>query len=120
MKLSRLFVLGCFLSVAVSIVHSQETIQLHFEVIVDGSTVGRPTVAIPAGATGRIEIDNVGRFAFTPTTRSSDRLAITFDIDAGGQQFRPQLLMSEDTPGSIAWTSDAAERTFELRVSWVR
>ena len=30
MKLSRLFVLGCFLSVAVSIVNSQETIQLHF------------------------------------------------------------------------------------------
>ena len=108
------------LSGAVSVVNSQETVRLHFEVIVDGSAVARPTVAVPAGSTGRVEIDDVGRFAFTPTSRGSDRLAIMFDIDAGGRQFRPELLMRENGPGSVAWTSEGGERTFELRVSWAR
>jgi hypothetical protein len=119
MKLSRLLVLVSVFSVGNSLVTAQESIRLQFEVAKDGSTVAKPEVSVNSGSAGRIEIDNVGRFVFTPTVRGSD-VAIAFDITAGGKQFQPRLVISENKPGSISWTSGTGAESFKLTVSWVR
>jgi len=120
MKLSRLFVFGFLLSVGISLAIAQESIRLQFEVVKDGSTVAKPELSVTSGSAGSIEIDNVGRFGFTPTFRGSDGVAIAFDISSGGKQFRPRLVISKNEPGALSWTSDTGAESFKLMVSWVR
>jgi len=120
MKLSRLFVFVFLFSVGMSLAVAQGSIRLQFEVVKDGSTVANPEVSVTAGSAGSIEIDNVGRFAFTPTFRGSDGVAIAFDISSGGKQFQPRLVISKNEPGSLSWTSDTRTESFQLTVSWVR
>ena len=119
MTLSRLFVFAFLLSVGMSTAIAQESIRLRFEVVKDGSTVAKPEVSVNSGSAGSLEIDNVGRFAFTPTFRGSD-VAIAFDISSGGKQFRPRLVISKTEPGSVSWTSETRAESFKLTVSWVR
>ncbi len=120
MKLSRLFLFAFLFSVGMSQAIAQESIRLQFEVVKDGSTVAKPEVSLTSGSAGRIEIDGVGRFAFTPTARGSDGVAIAFDINSGGKQFQPRLVITKNEPGSLSWTSDTRAESFKLTVCWVR
>jgi hypothetical protein len=99
---------------------AQESIRLQFEVVKDGSTVAKPLVSLTSGSAGSIEVDGVGRFVFTPTSRGLDDLAIAFDISSGGRRFQPRLVITKSEPGSLSWTSDTRTESFTLTVSWVR
>ena len=116
MKLSRLLVFAFVFSAGMSPAIAQELIRLQFEVAKDGSTVAKPEVSLNSGSAGRIEVDDVGRFALTPTLRGSD-VAIAFDISSGDKQFHPRLVISKNGPGSISWTSDTGAESFKLTVS---
>lgn len=120
MKLSRLFVLACLVFVGTSLAIAQESIRLQFEVVKDGSTVAKPEVSVISGSVGSIEVDDVVKFAFTPTSRGSDAVVISFDIKSGGKQFQPRLVISKNEPGSLSWPSDTRAESFKLRVSWVQ
>lgn len=120
MKLHRLFVFAILFSVGASLTMAQESIGLKFEVVKDGSTVAQPEVSVTSGSAGRIEIDGVGQFAFTPTFRGSDSVAITFDIKTGGKQLQPRLVISKSEPGTLSWTSETRPESFKLKVSWIR
>ena len=120
MKLHRLFAFAILFSVATSLTIAQESIQLKFEVVKDGSTVAQPEVSVTSASAGSIEIDGVGRFAFTPTFRGSDTVAIAFDIEAGGKRLQPRLVISKSEPGTLSWTSATGGQSFKLRVSWIR
>jgi hypothetical protein len=98
---------------------AQESIRLQFEVVKDGSTVAKPEVSVISGSAGSIEVDDVGRIAFTPTFRGSDAVAVAFDIRSGGKQLQPRLVINKNEPGTLSWTSDARE-SFKLTVSWIR
>ena len=120
MKLSRLLVFACLFSAGTSLAIAQESIRLQFEIVKDGSIVAKPEVSVISGSAGTIEVDDVGSFAFTPTFRGSDAVAIAFDIGSGGKQFQPRLVIGKNEPGTLSWTSDTRAQSFKLRVSWVR
>ena len=65
MKLSRLFVFAFVFSVGTFPAIAQESIRPQFEVAKNGSTLAKSEVFVNSGSAGRIEIDDVGRFAFT-------------------------------------------------------
>jgi len=119
MKLNRLLVFAFLLSVGTSSALAQESIRLQFEVVKNGSTVATPEVSVISDSAGSIEVEGVGKFAFTPASRGSDAVAITFDISSGGKQFQPRLVIGRKQPGSLSWTSETGE-SFKLKVSWVR
>ena len=119
MKWSRLFAFAFLVLVGISPAIAQESIQLRFEVTKDGSTVANPEMSVNSGSSGKMEIANVGRVAFTPTFRGSD-VVIAFEISSGGKQFQPRLVISKNEPGSISWTSEARTESFKLTVYWVR
>jgi hypothetical protein len=118
MKLSRLILFALLISVGVSLTGAQESIRLQFEIVKDGSIVAKPEVSVISGSTGSIEIDNVGRFAFTPTFRGSDGVAIAFDISSGGKQFQPRLVIDKNKPGSLSWTSETRAESFKLNAGF--
>lgn len=120
MRLHRLFALAILFAIATSVTSAQESIGLRFEVVKDGSTLAQPEVSVTPGSAGSIEIDGVGQFAFTPTFRGSDSVAITFDIKAGSKQLQPRLVISKSEPGTLSWTSEPRGQSFKLRVSWIR
>jgi hypothetical protein len=119
MKLS-LFAFAILFSVGTSLTIAQESIHLKFEVVKDGSTVAQPEVSVISGSGGSIEVEGVGKFAFTPTFRGSDNVAIAFDISSGGKQFQPRLVIRKSEPGTLSWTSDTRAQSFKLSVSWTR
>lgn len=120
MTLQRLFAFAILFAVGTSLTIAQEPIGLKFEVVKDGSTVAQPEVSVTSGSAGSVEIDGVGRFAFTPTFRGSDTVAIAFDIKAGGKRLQPCLVISKSEPGTLSWTSETGGQSFKLRVSWIR
>jgi len=120
MKLHRLFTLAILFSVGTSLTMAQESIGLKFEIVKDGSTVAQPEVSVTSGSAGRIEIDGVDQFAFTPTFRGSGTVAIAFDIKAGGKRLQPRLVIGKSEPGTLSWTSETRGQSFKLRVSWIR
>ena len=120
MKLYRLFIFAILFSVGTSLTIAQESIRLKFEVVKDGSTVAQPEVSVTPGSAGSIEIDGLGQFAFTPTFRGSDTVAIAFDIKAGDKQLQPRLVISKSQPGTLSWTSETREQSLKLKVSWIR
>ena len=83
--MSRLLGFAFVFSVGMSQAIAQESIRLQLEVARNGSTVATAEGSMNSGSAGRIEIDEVRRFAFTPTVRGSD-VAITFEISSGGKQ----------------------------------
>ena len=119
MKSNRLIAVVFLCSVGMSLVVAQESIRLQFEVVKDGATVATPEVSVTPGSAGSIEIDNVGRFVFTPTFRGSDAVAIAFDIRADGKRFQPNLVIGKNEPGSLSWTSDTREASLKVTVSWL-
>jgi hypothetical protein len=120
MKLHRLLTFAILFSVGTSLTIAQESIRLKFEVVKDGSTVAQPEVSVTSDSASRIEIDGVGQFAFTPTFRGSDTVAIAFDIQSGGKQLQPRLVIGKSEPGTLSWTSETRAQSFKLRVSWIR
>ena len=120
MKLNRLFALAVLFSVGTSVTIAQESIALRFEVVRDGSTVAQPEVSMTPGSASSIEIDGVGQFAFTPTFRGSDTVAIAFDIKAGGKRLQPRLVIGKSEPGTLSWTSERRPQSFKVKVSWIR
>jgi hypothetical protein len=120
MKLNRLFVFAILFSVGTSVTIAQESIRLGFEVVKNGSTVAQPEVSVTSGSAGSIEIDGVGQFAFTPTLRGSDAVAIAFDIKAGAKRLQPRLVIGKSEPGTLSWTSETRSESFKLKVSWIR
>jgi hypothetical protein len=116
----RRIVCAFFVCFGGSLAIAQESIRLQFEVVKNGATVARPEVSVASGAAGSIEVDGVGRFAFTPTLSGSHAVAIGFDISSGGKQLQPRLVISGDEPGSLSWTSDTRAQSFKLTVSWMR
>ena len=119
MKLSRLLVITFVFSIGMVPATAQESVRLQFEVVKDGSTVAKPEVLVNSGAPGRIEIADVGTFAFTPILRDS-RVAITFDISSTGKRFQPRLTISQNERGTIWWTSATSAESFSLTVAWTR
>jgi hypothetical protein len=102
-----------------SLANGQESIRLRFEVLKDGTTVAKPEIAVAAGATGSIKLDAVGDIAFTPTLRGSDSVAIAFHVTSAGKEFQPRLVITQDAPGALSWTSPGPHAC-KLSVSWVR
>ena len=119
MKSRRLFAFAFLFLLGMSPAIAQESIRLQFDVAKDGTTVAKPQIAVNPGSAGSMEISDIGKFVFTPTFRGSD-VAITFDINSGGKQFKPILVISKNEPGAISWTSDTRTESFTLTVSWVR
>lgn len=118
MKLKRLFVFAFVFALVIPAM-AQESLRFQFDVTKDGSSVAKPEVSVNGGSAGFIEVDNVGSLSFTPTVRGSG-VAIAFDINSGGKQFHPSLVISKDQPGSISWTSVTGAESFKLTVSWVQ
>jgi hypothetical protein len=119
MTLRRLLVMSLLFSVGTSQSIAQESIRLRFGVVKDGSTVAKPEVAVISGSAAAIEVDDVGRIAFTPTFRGSDAVSVAFDIRSRGKQLQPRLVISKNEPGTLSWTS-ATRESVKLTVSWIR
>jgi hypothetical protein len=119
MRCRRLFVIAFVFSTGTVLATAQESVRLQFEVVKDSSTVARPEVSMKSGSPGRIEVPDVGTFAFTPTLRNSE-VAIAFDIRSAGKQFTPRLVISPNELGTISWVSATTAESFALRVSWLR
>ena len=120
MKLRLLFVFAFLVLGGMPLVIAQESIRLQFEVVKEGSTVAKPEVSVASGSVGSLEIDDVGRIAFTPTFRGSDSVAIAFDISSGGEQLHPRLVIGRNEPGSLSWSLGTSAQSVKLTVSWVR
>ena len=107
----------------VSSAMTQESLDLLFEITVDGSVVARPEVRVDRGGKGVITLGErqaQAQVAFVPTLRGDDIL-IVFDIVDGDKRLAPTLRISETVPGSIEWISPAhRQKTVRLAVSWVR
>jgi len=119
MKWKYLFVLACVAAAGMSSPLAQERTRLQFEVTIDGSIVARPQMSVPSGGEGRLELNEVHgeeRVTFTPTVRGDD-VAVAFDINSGGRQFRPTLVITRTVPGSVEWTSSTRAQTIRLTVS---
>jgi hypothetical protein len=119
MKVHQLFVVA-FLIAGTSVAIAQDSVRLQLEIVKDGSTVATPEVSVIPGSTGTIELDRVGRIAFTPTLGGSESVAVAFDIRVGGKRLQPRLVISRDEPGSVSWQSDTGSESFKIRVSWIR
>jgi hypothetical protein len=119
MKSSRLLVFVLLFSVGMALPMAQESIRLQFEVVKNGSTVATPEVTVTPGSAGSIDVASVGTFRFTPTFRGSD-VAIDFDIASGGKRLQPRLVIGQDEPGSLSWTSVTRAESFKVTVSWIR
>lgn len=111
-----LFLCFCFGSTGIA----NESIRLHFTVMKDGATIASPEMSVEAGTTGSIDLDAVGRIAFTPATRTSESIAVTFEIKSAGKNLQPILVVAKNQPGSLSWPSDTGSGSFNLSVSWVR
>jgi hypothetical protein len=98
---------------------AQESIVLQFEIERAGSSVIKSEVSVVSGSERRFEIDNVGRFAFTPTVRGSN-VEIPFEITSGNTALQPRIVIARSESGSISWTSDTSGDSFKLTVSWIR
>ena len=66
-------------------------------------------------ATGSLTIDGVD---FTPTVRDAEHIAVEFEVEAAGKNFKPRLVIGSE-PGSLSWTANVQD-AFELRVKWVK
>jgi hypothetical protein len=102
-----------------SLANGQESIRLRFEVVKDGKTVATPEIAVAAGASGSIKVDDVGDIAFTPALRGSESVDIAFHVTSAGKEFHPRLVITQDAPGALSWTS-TGPHAFKLSVSWIR
>jgi hypothetical protein len=94
--------------VSVSSTNAQESIRLRFKVVRNGSVVANPEMSVNQGSAGRIEIKDVVSFVFTPIV-SASRLSLAFDIKAGDNHLKPQLVIDKTEPGAISWTSASGE-----------
>jgi hypothetical protein len=119
MTFRRLVIFAAMFFVGGALALAQESILLRFEIAKNGSTVAYPEVTLKAGSAGRIEIEGIGSFAFTPMLRDSN-LALAFDIKTGEKHLEPQLVIGKAEPGSISWTSESGVESFKVRAFWVR
>ena len=93
-------------------------IHLSFEVFKNGKLIAQPSAQVAASATGSLTVDGVGKFGFTPTVRDADHIAVAFDMQTAGKNFKPRLVIGSEF-GSLSWTADTKD-TFELRVKWAK
>lgn len=117
--LNRLVVTFVVVGCGLALVAAQCAIRLQFEVYENGTLIAEPAVTVESATTGRVVVERVGTIAFTPALRDANRVAIAFNIQSGGRQLTPRLVLS-DEPGSISWAAETGEDAFELRVAWIR
>jgi hypothetical protein len=119
MRVRHLVLLGFVCSIGMPSALAQESIGLRFEVVRSGSILAKPEVSVQSGSAGEIQVEGLGRFAFTPTVRGSN-LAVAFDIESGEKHLEPQLVINKDVPGSLSWKSGPDGTPFQVTVFWVR
>lgn len=117
---NRFFVTTGALAFYVTAVVAQPApISLKFEVFKNGKSIAQPSVAVADKSTANVTVDGVGKFEVTPTLRDADHIAVAFDVQSAGKQFKPRIVIGTE-PGAISWTATNATDAFELRVKWVK
>ena len=100
---------------AVLVTEMEATIRLKFEVYRDGSLVAKPQFQVADKAAATLSIDGLATVTFTPTRIDAERIAVAFEIAAGGQPFSPRVVLRNREPGTISWKSLSNENV-EMRV----
>ena len=87
-----------------SSVGAQESFTLDLQLFQDDTLIASPSVRSHDGETGSVHVADVFNFTFTPTRLDNDRLRVSFEIQDGPRTLRPQVVISQDEPGTVTWT----------------
>ena len=111
--LSSIAIALCFPTVAAA----QELILLDFQIRLNGTLVGSPTLRVQEDSTGSLRLPDVLDIALAPTREDGGRIRLALKVATATGTARPVLVIDDDSPGVVKLPpTDGGEIEVELRV----
>jgi hypothetical protein len=83
------------------------------------AVLARPSLSLPPGSEGQIEVEGLGTIGLTPTVIEAERLSIAFHVTARERDIRPRLVLRGSAVGEIS-IDGASGTPLHISVAWQR